>query len=204
MFTSFLVNRDVYEVIALIHHTFSWIAEVGWPWLLNVWFETWRGGAYHSVDVFIRKPGILFVLCVFFYYYYYYYFIIYIYIYIYTKNACLQRKCCQVLLIFSLWTVLWLLKISFGEITCCFRIYVSSFASAMGPDYSCWHKDSGTFRFYLSCENLQTWKEIKFGAVECCRQNCTLVSANPQVIWKIQESVKWQIPSHPKMCHVAM
>jgi len=94
------------------------------------------------------------------------------------KNACLQMKCCQVLLTFLLWTVLWLLKLSFGKMTCCFIIRVSSFASAVEPDYCCWKKDFQTFEFYLfSCEKLQTLKEIYFGVVECCQQNCTLVSA---------------------------
>jgi len=59
---------------------------------------------------------------------------------------------------------------------------VSSFAYAIEPDYCCWQKDFQTFGFYLfSCEKLQTLKEIYFGVVDCCQQNCTLVSANPQV-----------------------
>ena len=75
----------------------------------------------------------------------------------------------------------------------------------MEPVYCCQEKDFGTFGFYFfSCENLQTLKEINFGVVECCHQNCTLVSTNPQVMWKIQGNVKWQSPSHPKTFHIVM
>jgi hypothetical protein len=74
------------------------------------------------------------------------------------------------------------LNISFGEMTS------EALASAVEPEYCCWQKDFGTFRFCVfSCKNLQTLKQIYFVAVECCQQNCPLVSANSQVVWKVQE-----------------